>query len=190
MSDTNEVLNQEESAVETAPALTNAEIVAEATNAPALSKDQFVLGERTFTVVSLGYRQYLQFVSKLEPILKSVASKVKDSVLPERGNAVHVPGLILTGMSSIDASALLSFCSEDLPAMVQIVCNMEKLAADKNAKDLVTVDWIEDVAEDPFVLIDIVLRQINKNQMISKFASFFAQLLPMFLGMKTPAPAK
>lgn len=180
-----------QSAPEATPALTDAQIIAEATNDPQLSTDEFMFGGQKFKVVSLGYRQYLQFISKLEPILKTVSSKIKDGVGLQKspGSRVELPGLILTGLADIDGGNILKFCSSELPAMVQIVCNMERIAANKNETNLITDEWVEDHADNPFELIDIVLRQVNKNKMIVQFASFFAQVLPMFMGA-VQSPAK
>lgn len=166
------------------PILSNAQIIAEATNAPTLAAGQFALGGRTFNVVSLSYRQYLQFVSKLEPVLKMVAGKVKSTMFDKSEKSVAIPGLILTTLSDIDPAYLMSFCLDDLPAMAEIVCNMEAIKA-KDESNLVTAQWIEDNVESPFELINIVLTQVNKNNMIVEFASFFARVLPIFLGRKT-----
>lgn len=168
----------------TLPAPTEAEIIAEATAAPELSKDEFLLGGRTFTVVSLKYRQYLQFVSKLEPVLKALGSKLKAGVTQARDNkvSISVPGIVLQSLDGLDAGYIMQFCAEEIPAMVEIVCNM---AVIKDPTQHVTKEWIEDNAESPFELLNIVLAQINKNKMIVQFAHFFAQVLPMLLGSAT-----
>ena len=159
-----------EPATPAAPALSREEIVAAATNNPALAKDEFILGGRTFKVVHLGYRQYMEFISKLEPLLTALTSKLTGRLT----GSVSLPGIQLT-----DSSALLKFCADELPALTSLVCNMQAIT-EKRREDEVTAEWVEDVAEDPFQLVNIVAAQITKNNMIVKFASFFLQMLPMF----------
>lgn len=164
----------------TTPALSEEQIIAEATAAPELSKDEFKLGDRTFKVVSLKYRQYLSFVSKLEPVLKALGSKMKSGLSQARESStqVSVPGIVLQSLDGLDTSYIMKFCADEIPAMVEIVCNM----GISDPTQHITKEWVEDVAESPFELLDIVLKQINKNKMIVQFASFFAQLLPILLG--------
>lgn len=162
----------EVSAVETAPAapaLSREEIVAAATNEPTLAKDEFKLGDRTFKVMNLAYRQYIEFLAKLEPLFGALTSKLTGRLT----GTASLPGIELT-----DANSLLKFCGDELPALAAIVCNMQAVA-EKRPEDKITVEWVEEVAEDPFQLVNIVVAQINKNNMIVKFASFFLQMLPL-----------
>jgi hypothetical protein len=167
--------------------LTEEQVLSEAFAIPILGEGEFMFGGRKFQVVSLGYKQYLQFVSRLKPIIGLVASKLKNTITDAVNSKVNVgiPGIALSALGDIDPAYLLNFCAEDLPQMVEIVCNMKPLREEKLG-ELVTAQWVEDNAQSPFELINIVLAQVNKNKMIVQFADFFAQVLPIFLS-KRPA---
>jgi hypothetical protein len=62
--------------------------------------------------------------------------------------------------------------------MAAIVCNMQAVATKKPEHE-VTAEWVMDNAQDPYELLDVVIAQVNKNNMIVRFASFFLQMLPL-----------
>lgn len=169
-----------------APAITPEQIVAEATNDPRMTDLKFTFGGREFPVISLSYRQYLGFTARLKPIIDLIAGRIKASVIESQGKAetLSVQGIVVQTLGSLDPNYLFNFCADDLPAMVEIVCNMGAIKEERLA-DLVSVKWVEDNATSPFELVNIVLMQVQKNNMIVEFASFFAQVLPLFLGRKT-----
>lgn len=170
---------------ELAPALSEAQIVAEATNDPKLSNQTFTFGGREFTVVSLGYKQYLQFIARFKPILELLTGKVKNSILEASDpKSLNLQGIVMNALNTVDAGLLMDFCADDLPALVEIVCNMAATREDR-VEDFVTAKWVEDNASSPFQLVNIVLAQVSKNNMIVEFASFFAQALPILLRQRT-----
>ncbi len=160
-------------------------IVAEGTNDMRLDRDTFTLGNRTFTVVSLQYRQYLQFMARLKPLLEAVASKVRGSIAEASGlnEKINVSGITMNALNALDPDFLMGFCADSLPAMVEIICNMKSLREER-VDDVVDNIWVEKNAQSPFQLVNIVLLQVNKNNMIVDFASFFAEILPLLMGGK------
>lgn len=174
-----------------APALTQEQILNEATETSAAGEGEFTFGGRKFQVVSLKYRQYLQFIGHLRPILELVGGKLKSSINDAISNKARVglPGIALQALSEIEPSLLFRFCADELPIMVELVCNM-KAIRDEQFDDLVTAKWVEDHAETPFELVDIILKQVHKNNMIAQFADFFVQVLPLFLGKRAESTQK
>jgi hypothetical protein len=157
--------------------LTRTEIVAAATNSPALSDTSFTFGEREFKLLHLDYDSYLLFMAYLQPMLEGIAGKFAKS------QGISLPGLELPELDGATAtSALMKFCKKDLPEMCCVVCNQQAIK-EKTPETMVDPQWVKDHAADPFELIGIVFKQINKNQMISRFAAFFAQILPMILSV-------
>lgn len=144
--------------------LTEEQILAAAVNSPALSPDEFKLGETTFKIVHLPYDDYVQFLGHIQPILEFLVGKKA-----EKEN-VSIPGIALT--PSLDASSLLRFCSNSLPEMVRLVC--------KQTQPAITTSEIKASAKTPFALAAIVLQQVSRNEIIKDFASFFAQVTPLF----------
>lgn len=153
------------------PTLSQAEILRAATNDPALSTDVFILGSREFKLLDLDYDRYLEFIALLQPLLDAVVSK-----FAERAK-VSLPGIELYPEGGFNVSHLMKFCKQDLPEMVRIMCNM----TDKT----VTVAWVKSSARTPLHLAAIVMKQINRNRIISDFMDFFVQMLPALasLGM-------
>ena len=166
------------------PVITEKQKAFAATNNPDLSELSFTLTENrntkdgskpkeyTFKVVHLDYDSYLIFLSKLEPILKMIASKVSQA----RG--VSIPGIDLYS-EQVDAkklpSLMMQYCKSDLPEMVAIICNMttEQTNIKADAK------WVKEHSKNPFELLNIVMLQVAQNKMISDFSAFFGQLIPL-----------
>jgi hypothetical protein len=142
------------------PSLTEQEILAAAVNSPSLSDDEFVLGEFTYKVVHLPYDDYVSFLAYLQPFLDGIIGKLSEK------NNVSLPGITLS--EPVDMGVFVRFCGKSLPEMARLVC--------KQTRSEVTIDEIKQAAGNPFVLAALVFKQINKNQMIQTFASFFAQL--------------
>lgn len=150
------------------PSPSEREINLAATNNPALAPDEFTLGDRKFKVMNLRYDDYICFLGYLRPFLEGIGK----SLVSNRG--VQVPDITINS-SMLDAGALFTFCINDLPDMVRIVC--------KQTDKTVTVEDVKDWAGEPFILCEIVLRQVARNNMIGQFASFFAHLLPILTRM-------
>jgi hypothetical protein len=155
--------NTVENAVPVLPELTGQEILAAATNAPSLAPDEFVLGDRTYKVVDLSYDDYVSFLTYLQPFLDGLVGNFASKT------NVSLPGISLS--QSIDAPAFVKFCGKSLPEMTRLIC--------KQTNPDITVDEVKLAAGNPFVLAAVVIKQVNKNQMISTFASFFGQLAPL-----------
>jgi hypothetical protein len=164
------------------PKLTNAQVVAAATNSPALADDTFTFGGRTFPILHLDYDSYLEFMAYLQPLLEGVASKFA------RAKGVSLPGIDLPSLEEGGFGLLMKFCKKDLPEMAALVCNQQARQNEK-AEDKVTPEWVKKNARTPFELVAIVMKQIDKNKMISDFADFFVQIFPMMnalTGNKSP----
>lgn len=175
-------------AVPETPALTTQQIVAEATNDPALAQDEFKLGDRTFKVLSLGYDEYLEFCSYLTPLFGAVAGLVSKNIREKQG--VEIPGIDLN-TDNITPGSLLAFAKKDLPTMVAIICNMEAIVSEDPTKRVDAL-WVKKHAKTPWQLADIVMKQVAKNNIIGDFASFFVQTIPglMALGIAKKTPAQ
>jgi len=138
--------------------LSQADIVRAATNDPALTKDEFMLGDRKFPVVDLSYDDYLRFLTLLTPLLETVV-----------GGVMAKSGFRSGAMLS--PKDLISSLSDSLPELVSIVCNQ--------TDETMTVEEVKLLGRTPFKLADIVMKQIEHNKIISEIASFFAQMLPV-----------
>lgn len=148
--------------------LTPQQISEAATNNPALSPDEFKLGETTFKIVHLPYDDYVSFIAYLQPFLDAITSKMADKV------KISVPGLDIG--KAIDGTLLIKFCGTSLPEMARLIC--------KQTYPNITVDQIKKDAGTPFILANIVLQQVIKNGMLRDFASFFAQIAPLFKSLR------
>jgi hypothetical protein len=159
------------------PTLTKSQITAAATNSPALALEGFNFGGRDFKLLDLSYDSYLDFTFFLQPLLEGIASKF----LAAKG--VSLPGIEIPELEGPNvASYFLKFCRQHLPQMVCIVCNQQALQ-DGTPEAEVTPEWVKAHAKSPFQLAKIVMMQVGKNQMISEFADFFAQILPIVTQM-------
>jgi len=137
------------------------EAVKAAINSPEMSDIKFTLGEKEFKVVDLPYDDYLKFLSYLTPMLEVFI-----------GSLASTGGVrVMKPTSDINAGSIIKYCGESLPQIVCIVCNQ--------TDPTVTTEDVKKWAKSPFVLCNIVLLQIEKNAIISDFASFFASVLPL-----------
>lgn len=163
--------------------LPQARIIEAATNSPSLCPDEFQLGDRTFKVLHLEYDEYLAFTGYLQPLL----TKISDLVLSRAG--VSLPGIDLnSGDASISPSSLMQFCVRDLPEMALLVCNMQS-AVEKKPELLVDIPWLKKSARNPFELAKIVMKQMEKNNLVKDFLDFFVQALPTILALKKLQPS-
>lgn len=141
--------------------------VAEATTSPA--SEGFNFGGRDFKLLPLDYESFLNFTLFLYPLLEGVAAKIMAS------KGVSLPGIEVAELDAPNiASYFLKFCRKELPEMVCIVCNQQP-------GEKVTPDWIKQNAKSPIQLATIVILQVSKNQMLSEFADFFVQVLPILM---------
>lgn len=163
------------------PKLTNADVTAAATNSPALA-GTFTFGGRSFPVLDLDYDSYLEFMAYLQPLLEGVAgkfAKMRGITLPD---GINLPSLEEGGFGMI-----MKFCKKDLPEMTALVCNQEAIHNEQLDKK-VTTAWIKKNAKTPFELVGIVMKQIDKNKMITDFANFFVQIFPMITAATSSEP--
>lgn len=147
------------------PTLTDREKAFAATNEPSLSQSSFKLGDREFKVVFLKYNAQLAFMAHLQPLIQMMATRLT-------GNEVTVPDINL-GSDGFSVSTILKYCLNDLPEMVAIIC--------RQTDETVTAAWVVDVAESPFDLIAIIMRQIDTNKMVEKIARFFVSMRPLLM---------
>lgn len=122
---------------------------------------EFVLGDRTFKIADLPYRDYLAFVRYLAPLFDAAGSQMVSAKL-----GITVPGLDFG--PGISASGILDACSDVLPNMVQIIC--------RQTDPTITVDDVMDLAKRPTALVGPVIAQIVQNKMIEDFSNFFGLL--------------
>jgi hypothetical protein len=150
---------QEDVTAATGTTLTSEDIVAAATNSPALAKDSFVLNGKTYKVVDLDYDSYMEFLLLLQPLLEVVLKIYSGS-----GSPINLP-------STLSIADILKNCLHNLPQMVLLICRQTDLK--------VTMKQIKQPGNTPFTLAEIVMKQIVKNNMIKEFTSFFGQIAPL-----------
>lgn len=146
------------------PSLSTKEMAAAAINSPELSADEFRLGERTFKIIDLKYDAYVKFLTLFKPVLAGIASGMASQ------QGMPIPGIELPNEGQI-FDHLVTFGLTDLPEMTRIICNQTDTS--------VTTEQVKEWAGDPFTLCAIVMKQIARNNMIARFASFFGQALPL-----------
>lgn len=144
--------------------LNKEDIMRATTNAP--TENAVVLSGRSFPLYDLPYDDYFSFLVKLQPLLESVVGKLTSF------KGVDVPE------TAFNVGGVLQYCGEALPELVQIVC--------KQSDPTITINEIKRLAGNPFRMASVVLAQIQQNRMISDFADFFGQILPLVSMMKTP----
>jgi hypothetical protein len=156
--------------------LTPQQITHAATNSPELSTAEVQLGGRTFKVVHLPYKEYLLFLSKLQPLMEAVFGHVSSKI----GFSVDGPQL-----SGIAAGSIFKYCLNDLPEMASIVL--------RQTDPTITAEIVTEQTSSPFELTNIVFAQIEHNKMIDHIMDFFVQIAPYLkLGklMTSPLPEK
>jgi hypothetical protein len=118
------------------------------------------LGGREFPIKDLPYDDYLQFLLKLQPLLESIVGKI-----------ASFKGVSMDTGESLTSSALLKYCGTALPELVRLIC--------KQSVPDVTTDDIKRLCPSPFLMASVVMAQVQQNRMISDFADFFGQVLPL-----------
>lgn len=136
--------------------ITDGEKLEAATNDPALSADEFELNGKTYKVVHLKYKSYVAFLRLLEPMMKGVIGIV--------GARSALSGLDL---GRVDASSLVNLCTDNLSALVSIVCSQT---------EPVSAAEIEEMEVSPFDLANIVFLQVKKIQLGDKFSAFIGRI--------------
>lgn len=125
-----------------------------ATNAPSMSDLVGKIGDVEYPVLHLPYKDYLEFLGGLEPMLKGLGVGI-------------LSGEPMEGAMSI--AALLKSCGEAIPTMACIVC--------RQTRPETTVEELVSGKATPFDLAKLVLLQIERNNMIKDIADFFVQSL-------------
>ena len=171
-------------APETKVALTEAQITLGATNDPNLSQDSFELGGKTYKYVHLSYDYYIEFLSKIKPLLAAVVG----TVAAKDKSTITVPGIDLIGNPMASAVA---FAGNDIPDMVRIIIN-NSLEAEGSTEKTTVADIKKIRGITPMSLTEIVMGQVSFNSMITEFAAFFVQTMPLLkaMGILTQPQAK
>lgn len=161
--------------------LSSKEISRAVTNSPLLAVDEFQIKDRVFKIVDLGYDDYLDFIALFKPMFEQMAGVKKEEPT--------LPGISLTDPSSLKVDSLIMYCKKDLPALACIVCNAQERAMaelekrEPNPANMVEPQWLKDNSN-PIRLANIVLKQLLQNNMISEFADFFVQALPILRAIR------
>jgi hypothetical protein len=161
--------------------LSEKEIARAVTNAPALAADEFTIKDRTFKIVDLEYDDYLNFISMFKPVFEKITGT--------QASDTSLPGIPLANPTSLKIDAILAYCKDDLPALACIVCNAQEKAQAlldnraPNPDNMVTVAWLKKNSN-PLKLAGLVLKQLMNNNMITDFADFFVQALPLLKAMR------
>ena len=167
----------------TKPTLTPEQIILGATNDPALSKNEFKLGDKTYKYVHLSYDYYIEFMVKIKPLLAAVVG----TVASKAKSTVTLPGIKLL---ENPLGSAIQFAGQDIPDMVRIIINNSLEAEEKTER--ITVEEIKKIrGVTPMSLSNLIMGQVVYNNMIPEFASFFVQMMPLLkqVGIMT-SPAK
>ena len=134
--------------------LTSQMIAEAATNDSVLVKEEVVLGEppQTFKIKYLPYDDQIVFLTLLSPVFEDLLSRV--------GATVNVDPL--------NFQKILLLCKESLPELGKLIL--------KQSKPEITIEEVKVLCESPFKICELVLIQINKNNLIGQFSSFFPML--------------
>jgi hypothetical protein len=145
--------------------LTEEQIVAATTNSPEMSPYEITLGSgdttRTFKIIDLEYDDYMKFTLFLKPLFNEILSKAKKA--REAGETG-----INFSIEDIDLDKVFSMFETTLPAMALIVL--------VNTDPTITVTDCKHLCRTPFKMLEVVLAQVAKNNIIEDFTSFFPQL--------------
>ena len=164
--------------------LTQEQIILGATNDPALSNDTFVLDGKTYKYVHLSYDYYIEFMLKIKPLLTAVVGVVASKARA----TVTIPGIELV---ENPLSNIINFAGKDIPDMVRIIINNS--LEFENKEERITVEEIRKMrGVTPMSLSNIIVGQVVYNNMITEFASFFVQMMPLLkqMGILTQPEAK
>jgi len=150
--------------------ITEAEKMRAAINSPALSDDEFQLGDKTYKIVDLSYDSYIEFCALLKPVLVGLFSELAPSNMADVITQ-------LTQLEKTNVLQLLDYCVDKLPEMVRIIV--------AQTDPSITAKEVKERGKNPFTLARIVMRQMARNHIIKDFADFFVQIAPMALsGLK------
>ncbi len=149
--------------------LTSQQIAQAATNSPALADAYFDLGPKAYPILDLKYDDYIIFTSLLEPVLLGLVGKFSSS-------------LGMASAASDFSSELVKSLAKDLPQMVRLMC--------AQSDPSVTVEDVKAWAKSPFQLATLVVRQVERNNIVKDLTDFFFQILPLLkLGQTKAATA-
>lgn len=151
-------MSRTKKAVEPDVVITEAQKLEAATNDPALSKDEFQLGGKTYKIVHLKYKSYVAFLHLLEPVMKGVIG-----VMSQQAGI----GLAGIDLGKVDTSSLVGLATNNLSALVQIICSQT---------ETISVAEIEEMETTPFDLANIVFMQVRKIKLGDQFSAFIMRI--------------
>ena len=122
----------------------------------ALSEDEVVLGGRAFKLMHLKYDDYIAFMAYLKPVF---------------GPLFEQFGLATGEREVLDYAKIVALCQSNLPEMALLVL--------KQSTPEITIPEIKEICGTPFKMAELVLMQINKNNLIADFSSFFGLMTKM-----------
>lgn len=128
-----------------------------------LKPNEFILGGKKFEVGDLDYDSYESFLGLLQPLADTV---VKNLI---SGAGVNVSGLDIRGTFS--AAQIIASCGRNLPELARLIC--------KNTEPDITTDEVKRLAKTPFILAEVVLKQVVHSGMLTDILQFFNHMLPL-----------
>lgn len=141
--------------------LTEQQIVAATLNSPELSEHSIILQGRTFKIIDLEYDAYMKFTLYLKPIFKEILSKAAEAQSSGK-SAINFT------LEDFNIDRIFEIFGSTLPDMA-LLC----LQATEPS---MTVEECKRLCKTPFKMLEIVLLQISKNNIIQDFTSFFPHL--------------
>lgn len=153
--------------------LTKVEVIRAASNDPLLSTDKFTLGDREFTLLDLGYDDYMKFLTLFAPLFDGIFKNVAQK---QAAKETGLPGLDTPSLSDVPITTIITYCADNLPQLAHIVC--------KQSDPKITVEEVKTLAKTPMKMVEIIMLQIKRNNIIKDFADFFQQILPLVMNQK------
>ncbi len=131
-------------------------VMAAMSNDPQDSNDWVEFAGKKYPIMHLKYRDYMAFIACVQPIIGSMIALVS-------GKAGQ----------DTELETVVAACSDVFPNLVRLSL--------KQSDSSVSIAFIEDNATSPFELLEIITKQVKKNEMVNDFSRFFGQyknLLP------------
>lgn len=134
--------------------LTDQQINEAATNDSTLVKEEVILGDppQTFKIKYLPYDDQIVFLTLLSPVFEGLLSRVGATVSTE----------------ALSIQKIMLLCKESLPELGRLVL--------KQTKPEITPDEVKTLCQSPFKICELISFQIEKNNLIGEFSSFFVLL--------------
>lgn len=125
-----------------------------ATNNSVLVKEEVTFGDppQTFKIKYLPYDDQIVFLTLLSPVFEGLLSRVGATVATD----------------TLSVQKIMLLCKESLPELGRLIL--------KQTKPDITIEEVKVLCQSPFKICELITFQIEKNNLIGEFSSFFQML--------------